>query len=98
MRDLAKPKGLIATEAAIKGLPVVIQEDLEEKMEAYTRNSSPVTQHLYNLGYTPWNNGVSVNLGERNATLWTHYQLFDNELDDARQLAMHEMQKNGKMF
>ena len=98
MRDLAKPKGLIATESAVKGLPVVIQEDLEERMEVYTRNSSPVTQHLYNLGYTPWNNGLPVNMGERSVTLWTHYRLFDSELDDARALALHEMQKNGKMF
>ena len=98
MRDLAKPKGLIATESAVKGRPVIIQEDLEERMEAYTRNSSPVTQHLYNLGYTPWNNGQPVSLGERSVTLWTHYRMFDSELDDAVALALHEMQKNGKMF
>ena len=98
MRDLGKSKAHVAVEAAVEDRAVIALEPLEERMEPHTRNSHPVSHHLYNLGFEPWNKGEKVDVSDAKLTLWVHRERFDSELDCAVTMAEHDLKKSGELF
>jgi hypothetical protein len=98
MRDLAKPKGLIAVEEEVEDQCLVIEEDLASRLVHFTRNGHPVSHHLYSLGFVPLDNGRKRKISDRNVTIWTHINRFDPDLDDADTMAAYELEKSGKFI